>query len=838
MMKLFKYFFTILTASLLFLTGCGGSEGIPDLSSKTGSLVIGLSYDAYADTSENTRSILPDLDMVVSSYAVKGVGPGGVTFEETVSGNTLSVDSLAFGDWTITVSALNSENTIIADGSSAVTVYVGQTSSVDVTVTPLDGYGSLELSLAWNGEDTQSPSVSSSLTPYAGSAYDLGFTITDGESAAYDSTADTATFPDGIGTGYYTLALKLYDGTDSNTLCMGAVEVVRIVKDQTTAGSFEFDEINSGSGSIAVNINQNMEEPLTVTLSGTQESISEGSSITVAASVADSSPALDGNATYVWYINGESVDTGESATLGSDLAIGVYRLDVVAYSADGTRAGSTTAQFYVVEAVTVAVTGIALSKSETEIAVTNLETLSAAITPANASNQNVSWTSSDTDVATVSEAGTVTAVSVGSATITATTEDGGFTETCAVTITAGSTSADDFISTWQIDSDSLTLRFPIASDGTYSATIDWGDGNTEELAPDSSSTSYMSHTYTSAGTYNVTVSGTCEGFGYSTSLHGLSGYGTLTDISQFGDMKFHNNFYQFYYCTSLTGFSATDTPDLSNVTNMYYMFANATAFNSDLSSWDVSNVTNMGYMFGGATSFNQDISGWDVSNVTDMSYMFAQATVFNGDLSSWDVSNVTDMSYMFLNAKAFNGDISGWDINNVTDMTNMFNGATAFNSDLSSWNVSSITNMNAMFAQATVFNGDISSWDVSSVTNMQYMFSNAKAFNGDISGWDVSSVTNMSNMFYGTSAFNQSLSSWNVSNVTDMSYMFFAATLFNGDISGWDVSNVTSMTSMFNYASVFNRDLSSWDVSSVTVYTDAFTGSAMESLTDQWPAFN
>ena len=48
-----------------------------------------------------------------------------------------------------------------------------------------------------------------------------------------------------------------------------------------------------------------------------------------------------------------------------------------------------------------------------------------------------------------------------------------------------------------------------------------------------------------------------------------------------------------------------------------------------------------------------DISGWDVSNVTDMSYMFARARYFNGDLSGWNVSNVRDMQSMFDGASSF-----------------------------------------------------------------------------------------------------------------------------------------------------------------------------------------
>ena len=54
--------------------------------------------------------------------------------------------------------------------------------------------------------------------------------------------------------------------------------------------------------------------------------------------------------------------------------------------------------------------------------------------PADATNKNVTWSSDNEAAATVSSTGLVTAVAAGSATITVTTEDGGFTDTCAVTV--------------------------------------------------------------------------------------------------------------------------------------------------------------------------------------------------------------------------------------------------------------------------------------------------------------------------------------------------------------------------------------------------------------------
>ena len=120
--------------------------------------------------------------------------------------------------------------------------------------------------------------------------------------------------------------------------------------------------------------------------------------------------------------------------------------------------------------------------------------------------------------------------------------------------------------------------------------------------------------------------------------------------------------------------------------------------------------------------FNQDISDWDVSNVTDMSYMFAHAVAFNQDISDWDVSNVTDMHSMFCGATEFNQDISNWDVSSVTNMTSMFNQDVAFNQDISKWDVSNVINMNCMFRMATSFNQDLSKWNLSSVKNKEGMF--------------------------------------------------------------------------------------------------------------------
>lgn len=89
------------------------------------------------------------------------------------------------------------------------------------------------------------------------------------------------------------------------------------------------------------------------------------------------------------------------------------------------------------KAVEVDVTGISLDKTTLSLTEGSNYTLTATITPTDATNKNIIWESDNESVATVND-GKVTAKSVGTAKITATTKDGNFTATCTVTVTENS----------------------------------------------------------------------------------------------------------------------------------------------------------------------------------------------------------------------------------------------------------------------------------------------------------------------------------------------------------------------------------------------------------------
>ena len=257
-----------------------------------------------------------------------------------------------------------------------------------------------------------------------------------------------------------------------------------------------------------------------------------------------------------------------------------------------------------------------------------------------------------------------------------------------------------FITTWQVgvlgygDGDlAVTIPTRNLDDNNdtivYDYTVDWGDGTIEH-----NQAGDAEHTYTSEGEKTISITGNFPRIYFNNNDTGDKD--KIQAVKQWGDIQWTSMLGAFYGCTHLD-VTATDTPDLSNVTSMRQMFHGATSLEG-----------------------NEHFNRWDVGKVTDMRWVFAGAGNFDRDIGSWrdKVGNVTDMSWMFFEAVNFNQDISGWDVSNVTDMNSMFRGAVNFDQDIGNWKVGNVTNMNDMFWLAANFNQDIGRWDVSNVTDM------------------------------------------------------------------------------------------------------------------------
>jgi len=151
------------------------------------------------------------------------------------------------------------------------------------------------------------------------------------------------------------------------------------------------------------------------------------------------------------------------------------------------------------------------------------EQLAAVIAPENATNKNVTWTTSDSSVATVSATGLVTGVSQGSATITVTTEDGSFTASANVTVTAPTVT--DYVRI------NATAKVAIDATTTISAeasgTVEWSKADgTGSITLSNQSNTGVTITGVTAG--SATVTATC---GTETATCNV----TVTDPSQASD---------------------------------------------------------------------------------------------------------------------------------------------------------------------------------------------------------------------------------------------------------------------------------------------------------------
>lgn len=243
------------------------------------------------------------------------------------------------------------------------------------------------------------------------------------------------------------------------------------------------------------------------------------------------------------------------------------------------------------------VTDVTIDKQEIALKVGEKATLVASVLPADAANGNVIWESSDDDVAAVSQTGVVTAVSKGDATITVTTEDGGYTATCAVSVTTL------FEQMYRPD---ITEGFSFVYDGKtfyyLNSVIDYDGKKYFKIFSLENWTNWAGDSY-----YLITERP--EGGIYYTQRHSKVGGTDIQDMSKnlgvFGDYKipadYEWNCGTVYYNSAKVKAYLKGSINVPSLSDYKYMMNNGISFNYDGSQ----TITSSLWVYNGSTFRNQ-----------------------------------------------------------------------------------------------------------------------------------------------------------------------------------------------------------------------------------------
>ena len=269
----------------------------------------------------------------------------------------------------------------------------------------------------------------------------------------------------------------------------GTVDTLQADANVTVSGNGDIKK-QTGSGQISVSV-------AGVSLDKTEIVLVEGSSEKLTATV---EPTNATNKNVTWSSDHEAIATVDQN--GTVTARNGGQAIITVTTADGSKTATCTVNVRV--HIGVPVQSVGLNKTELALEVGKTGTLEAKVEPSDATNKNVTWSSSNPEFATVDN-GVVTAVSAGEAIITVTTEDGAKTATCKVTVNAPQT-----VPVTGVTLDKAELTLEKGSTGTLEAKVEPSDATNKNVTWSSSNPEFATVdngvvTAVSAGEAVITV---------------------------------------------------------------------------------------------------------------------------------------------------------------------------------------------------------------------------------------------------------------------------------------------------------------------------------------------
>ena len=442
-----------------------------------------------------------------SNTSVAAVSSSGVVTAKAAGVATITVttnDGSKTAQCNVTVSVPVSG---VSLDKTSLTLPVGDTQTLTATVSPSNAS---DKSVAWSSGNTSVATVSSTgvVTAKAAGTTTITVTTKDGGKTAtcnvtvvipvtgvsLDQTSLTMVAGDNR---TLTATVSPSDATDKSVTWSSSNTSVATVSSTgvvtAKAGGSATITVTTNDGGKTASCSVTVSVPVTgVSLNKTSLTLSEGDTQTLTATV---SPTTATDKEVTWASDNETVATVTSS--GAIVAKNAGTAVITVTTHDGAKTASC--------AVTVKprVTGVSLDNTSISLTVGSTQTLTATVTPADALDKSVTWSSNNTSVATVSTYGVVTAKAAGTATITVRTNDGGKTATCTVTVTAVSVTGVSLnkSSLTLYEGDSETLTATVSPTNATNKSVTWSTSNSSVA----SVTSSGRITALSAGSATITV---------------------------------------------------------------------------------------------------------------------------------------------------------------------------------------------------------------------------------------------------------------------------------------------------------------------------------------------
>ena len=425
----------------------------------------------------------------VNNGLVKALKEGSTTVTVTTA------DGGKTATCSVTVKSAKIAVTGIALDKTSLTLTEGESNQLTATVTPANA---TDPSVSWSSSDAAIASVDKSgkVTAVKAGTANITVTTTDGDKKDVCLVAVKAAVVNVTGVALDKASASLLVGqtqqlkatvspdnaTDKTVSWSSSNPNVASVDENgyvtgKASGSATVTVVTTDGGKMAT-CDFTVTQPVTgVSLDKASLSIVEGESATLTATVA---PADATNKEVAWSTSDASIVTVEATASGSvssksgekESASPTITVKLTAVKEGSakitvtTKDGDKTAECVVtVSKKIISVAGVELNKKQLNLETGASETLIAAVSPTNATDKSITWSTSAPEVATVSDNGKVTAVKAGDAVITVKTTDGGKMASCDVTV------ADKVVKPTGITVTPSTLALIVGQTGQLTAAV-------------------------------------------------------------------------------------------------------------------------------------------------------------------------------------------------------------------------------------------------------------------------------------------------------------------------------------------------------------------------------